>query len=273
MALVATIILNRNLPEQTDALYERFADQNNGETDLYVVESGSRQDKISKYCSFWANWDEAVRDGLRYPRGFNYGLEQILHSGKFYDYQYYFLVCNDIRFTDPLIPVLLEEMKRHPKVGILSPVGRDWAERSLIGERGLKYCWHINHIAWFLRREFIESIMARRDVNFMNFLYDGLNFRGYCADLELVIKGYVNEFATAVTTSVEIDEDVDILREKSDLIQTDTYNVNRRRVLSEGLEWMFHKYGFSSQLQMQHYARTFFDRFFHLYPDLSQHKL
>ena len=52
MNKVATIILNRNLPEITDALFERFMEYENEITDVFVVEAGSDIDKKSKYRYF-----------------------------------------------------------------------------------------------------------------------------------------------------------------------------------------------------------------------------
>src|SRR4051812_13318178 len=98
MGRVAVIILNRNLPDATDQLVEKFLSQDSGVADVFVVESGSDQTKLSRYCTWWADWPGAIRTGLRYPRGFNYGLSQLQRSGKFGSYDYFFLVCNDIEF-------------------------------------------------------------------------------------------------------------------------------------------------------------------------------
>lgn len=72
MKKTATIILNRNLPDVTDRLYESICKYNSDMTDIYVVEAGSDENKLSKHCSWWANWDEAMKHGLRVPRGVNY---------------------------------------------------------------------------------------------------------------------------------------------------------------------------------------------------------
>jgi len=265
---VATIILTRNLPQVANRLYETFERQNNGETDIYVVESGTDRELLSDHYTSWANWDEAIRDGLRYPRGFNFGLLRLLHEAKFSHYDYFLLVCNDVAFTEPLVPILLDEIKRHPRVGILSPCSVHWPERHQMPENSTRYFWHINHVIWMVRREFVETIMERVNPTYMNLLYDGHNFRGYCADLELVIKGYVNEYATAVTTRVCFEE-TSLLRDQANLIRTDPLTVNERQTLEEGREWMRRKYGFTTRAQMHIYARQFYDRFFGLYPMLE----
>lgn len=63
MKEVASIIINRNLPEVTDKLYEHLIRYDGDITDVYVIESGSDEDKLSQYCTWWANWDESVSQG------------------------------------------------------------------------------------------------------------------------------------------------------------------------------------------------------------------
>ncbi|MBF0561863.1 MAG: hypothetical protein HQL37_07540 [Alphaproteobacteria bacterium] len=273
MKKVAVIILNRNLPQATDQLYEKFQSFNNGELDVFVVESGSDHDKLSRYCTWWADWDEARQMGLRYPRGFNYGLLQLKRTGRFSDYDYFFMVCNDIWFDDPIVAILLEEMERHPRLGIISPCGRNWGERTLIGENQTRYVWHVNHLAWLVRRRFVETIMERATPTYMNLFYDGTNYRGYYADQEVIIKGYINEFATAISSKAMMIEKTELLRTQADLIRTEPYEINIRQVFDEGREWVYRKYGFTTRAHMQLYAQMFFDRFFHLYPHLTEYRL
>ena len=66
MTKIATIILNRNLPKETDRLYEHVQKNNKNITDIYVVESGSSLANLSKYCTWHANWKEAKEKGLLY---------------------------------------------------------------------------------------------------------------------------------------------------------------------------------------------------------------
>lgn len=273
MSRVATIILNRNLPEAADHLVSVFRRYDCGNNDVYVVESGSDHDKLSRNCTWWADWPEAIRDGLRYPRGFNFGLAQLVRTGKFQDYDYFLLCCNDLEFDGPMVSVLVEEMRTHPKVGIMTPCGVNWAERDLIGPDATRYAAHGNLIAWMLRRSFVEAIMERQTPDFMNFIFDGNNFRGYYAEQEIIIKGYINEFATAITTKCLVRERTELLKSKFDLIRTDRYEISQRLLFEEGREWMRRKYGFSTRYQMNQYAYMFFDQFFHLNPHLAPYKI
>ena len=49
MNKTATIILNRNLPEPTDRLFEHLTNFDSDFTDIFVLEAGSDIDKLSKY--------------------------------------------------------------------------------------------------------------------------------------------------------------------------------------------------------------------------------
>ena len=270
---LATVILGRNLPETTDSLVERFLAHDTGNNDIFVVESGTQQDRLSQYSTSWANWDDAMQHGLRFPRGFNFGLLDLVRRGVLQDYDYIFLTRNTIEFEGPLASVLLDEAQRHPHVGILSPCEVDWAEREYLNGRSTAYVWHVNHLAWLISRPFVECLMERHDPSYMNLLYDGSNFRGYGADTELIIKGYMNEFATALTTRALFRENTDLVRNHADLMKTEPYDVNHRLVFSEGEEWMRRKYGFNNRLQMQAYAKMAYDRFFELHPDCQHLRL
>ncbi|HJZ23213.1 MAG TPA: hypothetical protein VJ201_02050 [Candidatus Babeliales bacterium] len=274
MKRTATIILNRNLPRVTERLYESIENNNAAETDIYVVEAGSQKNNLSRYCTWWANWDESIEHGLRVPRGFNYGLCKLWEDKRFSQYDFFFLLPNDTEFRDePIIETLVCEMENHPRVGILSPCSKHWGEKKLFNGQKTKYFWYINHIAWLLRREFIESIMELESPTYMNFLYDGENFRGYESDIELIVKGYANDWAAAITTRVIAEENEEHLKTKADLIKTEPYVENLIKVLDEGKKWLRRKYGFNSRWTMQIYAKFFYDKFFEFYPELVKYKI
>ena len=65
MKRVATIILNRNLPDVTDRLCEHLVRYDADMTDVFVVEAGSDSDRLSRNSTWHANWPDAVEHGLR----------------------------------------------------------------------------------------------------------------------------------------------------------------------------------------------------------------
>jgi hypothetical protein len=274
MKKTATIILNRNLPEVTDRLYDKFYENDGDETDIFVVESGSEKEKLSKHCSWWANWEESLEHGLRFPRGFNYALSELLKEKKYYNYEYFFFVCNDAKFEDDhVIKKLREEIEKHPRVGVISPCSRTWGEKEIIGENNTKYFWYVEFLACLVRRDFIEVIREFDEPNYMNFLFDGRNFRGFEADIELVAKGYANDWATAITTKTFMSEDENLLKTKADLIKTDNFDDNLIKVISEGKKWMRRKYGFNSRWTFNLYSKFFYENFFEYYPDVIKYKI
>ena len=70
-----TLFLQRNLPEATEKFAKNLIRYNDKVTDLYVIESGSDDENLTKYPTFHANWEDARINGLRTGRGFNYGLK------------------------------------------------------------------------------------------------------------------------------------------------------------------------------------------------------
>ena len=274
MNKVATIILNRNLPEVTDRLCEHIMKYDGDVADVFVVEAGSDREKLSSHTTWYADWPEAVEHGLRYARGMNYGLSNIMKEGRFENYDAFFLLTNDTEFQQiPVIKTLLEELEQHPRAGIISPCSHRWGERLLLKEEQTKYFWYIHNTAFMLRRKFVECVMEHESPDHINFLYDGSNFRGYGIESELIAKGYANDWASAITTKVWTDENESYLLNQSDLIKTETYEENLHLYIEEGRKWMRRKYGFNSRWSMQMYVKFFYDQFFLFHPEYESYKI
>lgn len=274
MKSIATIILNRNLPEVTDKLYEHLVKYDATETDIYVLEAGSDKDKLSKFCTWHANSDEIANQGLRYSRGMNYALLQLYKEKKWKQYEGFFLITNDTELSNSkTLKPLLEILKEHQKIGILSPCSLRWGEKFLLQKENTKYFWFIHNNALLLRRTFIENIMEIEKPDYLNFIFDGTNFRGYFSESELIAKAYVNNWAAAITTKVFAEENENYLLKKADLIKTENYNENLKLYLEEGLVWLRRKYGFNSRWSMQQYVKSFYDSFFNYNPDLKRYKI
>lgn len=268
---VAVLILNRNLPKETDRLAEHVLKWDGDVVDIYGIESGSEPERRSKYAAFCADWPEAREHGLRLPRGFNFGL---LELEKVARYDYKFLVCQDTIFSDqPNVHVLLEEMERHPRIGILSPCSPDWGEAKLIPAGETRFFWYINHIAWLFRGKLIDCIKNPDQPTYLDYLYDGTNFRGYDTDLELIAKAYVNDYAAAITTRASFREDGDLMDRNSTVARTEPFQTHRPRMYEEGLKWMRRKYGFNSRWAMLTYVKAFYNQFFEHYPEYLGFKL
>lgn len=274
MARVATIILNRNLPQVTERLYEHLKKFDGDTTDIFIVESGSDASNLAKNSSWHANWDEATQHGLRYGRGMNYGLSQLWKEDKFKKYDAFFLLTNDTELDHlPTIDPLMKIMGEHPRLGILSPCSNSWGEKLLLKKGQTKYFWFIHNNSFLLRREFIESVCNINKPDFMNFLFDGANFRGYLSESELIAKAYANDWAAAITSKVWAGENESYLINQADLIKTEDYQENLRLYISEGKDWLRNKYGFNSRWSMQQYVKVFYDKFFEFHPEFLEYKI
>jgi len=270
----AVIILNRNLPEVTNALYEHIEHYDADLIDIFVIEAGSDDDNLSKYATWHEKSPEVRQNGLRYGRGMNYALSILWKEGRFQEYDYFFLLTNDTELQKcSTIASLQEVMLSHPKVGILSPCSRHWGEYKLFKEHKTLYFWFIHNTAYFLRREFIESICNKDNPDQIHFLFDGSNFRGYGSESELIAKAYINNWAAAITTIVEASENESYLIDKADLIKTDSFAKNILLYIEEGERWMHYKYGFNNQWMMQEYVKLFYDKFFDFNPECTKYKI
>jgi hypothetical protein len=269
----AVIVLNRNLPQPTDALCEHFLRWDSlPPEDLFVVEAGSDDDRLSRFCTWHVRTADVRERGLRVCRGFNFGLRMLWVEGRFDAYDAFLLVTNDSRFDEraSLAP-LLGELELHPRVGMLSPCGRDWGELALLERTPTRYFWYVHNTAHLLRKQFVVDLMNPESEEL--FLYDGSNFRGFGADTELIAKGYANEWATGITRAAFVEENELLLRDQSASIRTESYEVNLRLYVEEGLHWMKRKYGFTSRWQLQMYAQNWYERFFQYHPEYREYSL
>ena len=274
MKRIATIILNRNLPSPTDRLVEHLKRYDGDETDIYVLEAGSEENKISTYCTWHAKTEQINREGLRYSRGMNYALLKLWQEKKWEEYEAFFLLTNDTELSDkPTLAPLLAVLQGHSRVGILSPCSQKWGERLLLQDHPTKYFWFIHNNAFLLRRAFIEMIHETENPTYLNFVFDGSNFRGYLSESELIAKAYANDWTAAITTEAFAEENESYLLSRADLIRTESYEENLELYLKEGQQWLRRKYGFNSRWSMQQYVKSFYDRFFEFHPEYRKYSI
>ncbi len=271
---VATIILNRNLGTITNNLYKKIYKYNKKYTDIFVIDSGSDVKKKSKYTTWSANWKKAKQNGLRFSRGMNYGLFKIYQEDKFKNYEYFLLLTNDSEVeSKPFIKELVNTMNKVKSIAILSPCSKKWGEKVLLKDKKLKFFWYIHNNAYFVRKDFIELVRKKKNFNYLNFLFDGKNFRGFGADSELIMKAYKNNMSAAITSKVWIEENENYLLKKSSLIKTDPYDRNLKLYINEGLRWIKRKYNFDSRWDMHLHVKKYYNIFFEKNKKLLKYKI
>ena len=275
MHKTATIILNRNLPNETNSLVENITKSDSENTDIFVVEAGSDESNLSKYCTWHVKDKDVIKNGLRYSRGMNYGLLELWRGNDWKKYDSFFLITNDTKFPEDqkTISILQNLLDSYPKIGICSPCSKKWGEKDLIGDDSLKYFWFIHNNAYIIRRELIEQLLNNQNPSYINFLFDGNNFRGYLSESEIISKAYVNDWAAAITTKVYAEEDESYLIDKNEVIKTESYESNMKLYVEEGLTWIKKKYGFNSRWQMMQYSKLMYDKFFDYFPEEKINKI
>lgn len=274
MKKIAALILNRNLPRITDQLYEVIKKNNKNLVDIFVIDAGSQPKKRSKYTTWKANSKSIQKKGLRYGRGMNYGLLQLWKEKKFDNYDAFLLLTNDTEFPNPkFVGKLTNILKKHKKMGILSPCSKSWGEKVFLKKEKTKYFWFIHNTCYLLRKEFVKDIINSKNPNYLNFLFDGSNFRGYGVESELIAKAYLNGWSAAITSEVWAEENESYLKNFSREIRTENFSKNLNLYIKEGLEWMKNKYGFNNKWQMQFYVKMYYDKFFEYNPELDKYRL
>ena len=74
MKKIAALILNRNLPKITDKLVNNLKKNDKDIVDIFVIEAGSDKNNLSKSATWYVKDKFTMKNGLRYPRGMNFGL-------------------------------------------------------------------------------------------------------------------------------------------------------------------------------------------------------
>jgi hypothetical protein len=116
----AVLALNRNLPDVTDGLCNQLIERAmTGKEitpfDLFVLESGSERERLSRYASHHFVDDFSVKTGLRIARGLNAGIK--LLPG----YDFYGFFTNDVVLThlNDTIGTVQSYFDQYPKIGLI----------------------------------------------------------------------------------------------------------------------------------------------------------
>ena len=133
MKKIAALILNRNLPKITDKLVNNLKKNDKDIVDIFVIEAGSDKNNLSKSATWYVKDKFTMKNGLRYPRGMNFGLFKLYKEKKLLNYEAVLLMTND---TNPpnkkFIRPLFKELKSNNKIGIISPCGNDWGKENIL---------------------------------------------------------------------------------------------------------------------------------------------
>ena len=96
------------------------------------MEAGSDRNKLSKYVQYGMKKVQiVVKNGLRFQGGMNYALHKLMEKNLFEKYDY-FLLTNDTEFKNYKFLKFEAILKKHPRIGILSPCSENWGEMQLL---------------------------------------------------------------------------------------------------------------------------------------------
>ena len=94
--------------------------------------------------SWYANWPEVKKNGLRFARGMNFGLSNLYKENKLKKYDFFFLLANDAEIaTENCLAKFEKIFNRHPRLGILSGCASNWGESMLLKKNKTMYFWHM----------------------------------------------------------------------------------------------------------------------------------
>ena len=273
MKKVCTLYLQRNLPDVTNKFGDHFLKWNGDISDFYVIESGSDPNRLSKFTNntFYASSPEAVKNGLRFCRGFNFGLIELEKIKK--KYEFIILSFGDaVLFDEPTVDILLNEMYLYPKMGIISPTCPKWGDdvNGTFNGRETTAHWLTPHVFWMFRTEYIKQVINQNnDSTLTSHFYDGTNFRGYDTDTEIILRAYQNDWFYAVTKKTKHLENHELTTNNYEEMKTEKYSEHKKLMWDEGMVWLKKKYGFDGKHQMRQLAYSNYLNFFKNNPNLQ----
>lgn len=221
MNKTAIIIISHNEKEMTDRLCENINLYTKSNYDLYVVETGSKLEKMSKYATLW------VKDGIRMTRGFNWGIKYALWKEKMdnsYFYDSFWLLVNDAKLyqNDTLTP-MLNFMRSNKDCGQIHPYVENspsciLRKQNSSGVRKLSYV------------EFICPLFSRESIEIPDLLNEEL-FYGWGLDYEIPHLMYKYNLRTYISDDIGVihDAGTTVKNGNDDQIKNvfDQFNISR----------------------------------------------
>ena len=259
-ARVAALVLNRNLPDETDALCRAIIETSGPCLDLYVVESGSDPSQLSRYATFHFVDAYARTKGLRIARGLNNGCrlaEQVKGAG----YDVFWFSTNDVVLTGDVdyAQTLLGIFDSYPEVGII--------ELCHEPDRYYELCYDSGSDAVTQHRlqgpdDYTASIAKNgfsaipfpivRSIAFRSTLLrelapllDESNWRNWGNDEDLGYRAWEGGWWVVTCPYCSISEEMFLSAIKSDATESERLNTFKENAETEMHEFVARKYGMS----------------------------
>lgn len=259
----AIIVLNRNQPQMTDRLCDHLKAHTHASYQLFVIEAGSDQDKLSHHTTHWINDPQTIKEGLRPARGFNRGIAIARQAGAF---DAYWCLMNDMNFLEEdTLSLLLKDIARYPMIGLIQPrlLYSQWANTRVPGDKFSAPPGHIRFVPYMPHFCYLVTVPL---LDALGEVYDSDNFYSHGGDIEMCWRAWAAGFAVAISGSCSVWEYVGGTYQGGAANSAHQYFMNEAQTTM--LAWLKRKYGFQSKYEMEAAARRAMWRCLALRPQL-----
>jgi hypothetical protein len=254
--LIDAVVLNRNLGQACDNLCDHVERVFGSGTNIVVVDCSTSSKLASNRPTVTVGTLEALRDGLRFNRGMNLGIGQVVMQDT--QNEWILLLPVDTEIVDINLEGLKQDLISIPEIVGMKPLSEESAYGEHSNTSSPLLGWNFEEGPWLLKKEFVKSQMEISD---RNEFFDNANFRGYMTSLEISFRAYANGNCVGITKNLVLRENETYLLEKSELIKTEPVDENRNLYISEGVHWLKAKYGLEDPWDFAQLVRLSFDRF------------
>lgn len=196
--MVAAFIVNYNMPERADSLFEYLKAHTNYPTDVYLIDNGSDLVSPAK------NTNVSIEKNCQTTGGWLKGLEAADSKGK---YEYYMFIITSARFVEEsglLVDTLLTNFDDPNVVGVHPSLTKEsttyWNHLKNTGLNHPRQTWMIDNICSIFRADWFNSI-GRFD---KDFIY------AHGIDLETCYKARIQGKKLIVDERVQVEKITDI---------------------------------------------------------------
>jgi len=260
--MIDVIVLNRNLGSVCDALCIDIESVLGLEVNIVVVDCSTSEELASKRVTVQADSEAALRDGLRFGRGMNLGINYLLDADSQSDWM--LLLPVDTEIVHLGLEALVRDLNSVVELVAVKPMPESSAYEDLMPITDFALGWNFEEGPWLLKTGFVREqiAMSGRDE-----FFDANNFRGYLTSLELAFRAYANGLCVGTTKNLLLRENESYLIEKASLMKTNPLEENHRLFISEGVAWLQSKYGIADPWDFAQLVRLGFERFLVEHPD------
>ncbi|MBN2469573.1 MAG: hypothetical protein JXN59_02520 [Anaerolineae bacterium] len=233
----AVLVLDRNLPGVTDGLCNQLIERAVAGAqvtpfDLFVIESGSDRDRLSRYTTHHFVDDASVKVGLRIARGLNAGIR--LLPG----YEFYGFFTNDVVLTHALdtIATVQEYFDAYPRIGLIECLGTSagferWDARSRVGIPVEVAAYPLFYTPYpIIRALFLRGDLARK---LSPQVLCPENWRNWGNDEDLGYRTWKAGYYVAASACLSIHEDAFLSTREHAQVRTEDVQTFKREAMAQ----------------------------------------